>query len=266
MGFLRSLGVGFVVACAVVFFSHQAVDGFAAGVYGEFGEVYGVGTHVGYLSGLVEFLGDAHGPRDAEAQFPRGLLLEGGGGEGGRGRLAQGFARHVFDGEAVSYAAFEEGLRLVAGGEACVQVGAQFTPVGFEQRGGDAEEALALELLYFALAFYDEAHGHGLHSSGGEGGFHLSPQHGGELEAYDAVEHAPRLLGIDQVDVYFPRVLDGLEYGGLGDFMKDYPLAALGFQAEHFIKVPGDGLSFAVLIGCEPDGAGLLGGLLQLAD
>ena len=59
-------------------------------------EPQGVGTHIGdktngALTGdvdaLVELLGDGHGAAGSHVQLPAGLLLEGGGGEGGR-RLA----------------------------------------------------------------------------------------------------------------------------------------------------------------------------------
>ena len=37
-------------------------------------------------------------------------------------------------------------------------------------------------------------------------------------------------------------------------------------KSEHFIKVPCDGFSFAVFIGCEPHHIGVLSCLLELAD
>ncbi len=58
-----------------------------------------------------------------------------------------------------------------------------------------------IERLDLAFAFYDEPHGYALHAAGGKAIAHLPPEEGRESVTYEAVQHAPRLLGIHQVDV-----------------------------------------------------------------
>ena len=69
---------------------------------------------------------------------------------------------------------------------------------------------LALERLDLLLAVNDHARGDGLHTSRGQPFLYLAPEQRGELIADDAVEYAPRLLGIDKVLVDAARVLDAL--------------------------------------------------------
>ena len=60
------------------------------------------------------------------------------------------------------------------------------------------------------------------------------------------------------------RLLDGVEYGVFGDFVEYDAFSVLRFESEHFVEMPCDGLSLAVLIGCEPHRLGFLGSLLKL--
>ena len=154
---------------------------------------------------------------------------------------------------------------LFLGGESLVEFGLEFGLVGGED-GCHTVTRLALEGFDFAFALDDEAHGHRLYASGREVGLQLAPQHGREGEADDAVEHAAGLLGVDEVEVDVAWLLDGVEDGGLRDFVEDDAPGVLDWQAEHLGQVPRDGFSFAVFIACEPDGVGLLGGCAQGAD
>ena len=104
--------------------------------------------------------------------------------------------------------------------EMAVQIGFQLTAVGQCQHGSDAIRSLALERLHFAFAFNYKTDSHALHTTCTERGLHLTPQHGRELEAHDAVEHTPCLLGIDESHIHLPGMLDGSEDGGLGDFVE----------------------------------------------
>ena len=58
-------------------------------------------------------------------------------------------------------------------------------------------------------------------------------------------------------------MLNGIENRRLRDFMKDDTAGMLLIKPENLTQMPGNGLSLAVLIGCEPDLLGLLGSLLQ---
>ena len=124
----------------------------------------------------------------------------------------------------------------------------------------------ALEGFDFFFAFYDESHGHTLHASGAEGGFDFAPEDGAYLVADEPVEHAARLLGVDEVHVDAPRVLYGVEDGRFGDFVEHDAPSVFLVEFQHLLQVPGDGLSLAVLIGCEPHAFGLRHGFFQVGD
>ena len=85
-------------------------------------------------------------------------------------------------------------------------------------------------------------------------------------DIYNTVEYASRLLGIDQVEVDAARLLNGFEYGVFGNFMEDDASGMFRFQFQHFVQMPGNGLSFAVLIGSQPDGFCLLCLFFQLCN
>ena len=102
--FLRVLGLGGVfarrarhVGVAEVLADHPARRRHRLG-----GEIDAVGAHIGDepdravadVDALVEALGDLHGARGREAELARGLLLQGGGGEG---RIGVALDRLRFD-------------------------------------------------------------------------------------------------------------------------------------------------------------------------
>src|SRR5690606_41326498 len=71
---------------------------------------------------------------------------------------------------------------------------------------------LGIELAYFAFAINHEAYGNRLYSSCRETGLYLLPEYWRKFIAYEAVKHAPCLLGIHKVDIdasaVFKRVQD----------------------------------------------------------
>ena len=101
--------------------------------------------------------------------------------------------------------------------------------------------------------------GDALHAARRQRRPHLLPQHGRQLETDQTIQHAARLLGVDQIHVDRPRVLDSLQNGPLRNFVEDDPLRPLDRETQHFGQVPCDGLSFAVFIGGEPHGPVLRG-------
>ena len=119
--------------------------------------------------------------------------------------------------------------------------------------------------MHFTLTFYDQTNRYALHTTGTQAGFHLAPENGRELEAHDAVEDTPSLLGIDQPHIYLPRMLDGFEDCGFGDFVENDATSGFGTQFQDFLQMPRDGFSLAVFIGGEPYGVHLLGVLFQLS-
>ena len=270
MSLLCTLGLGGEVARVQVAFTHLGGDGLAGGVDGQFGEVHRVGTHVGDVSRFVEALCHHHRLCHGEAQLAGGLLLEGRGGEGGGGAFLQRARGDVADGEGGVLAAFQEAACLFLGLEAVLQFGLHLhrlaVGVGYGEDGCHAVGRFAVEGLYLAFALGDEAYGHRLYAAGREGGLHLAPQHGRQLKAHDAVQDAACLLGVHQVQVDLARMLDGAQDSVLGDFVEDDAPRVFGLQSQHLVQVPGDGLSLAVLIGCEPDGFGFGRFFLQVGD
>ena len=61
------------------------------------------------------------------------------------------------------------------------------------------------------------------------------------------------MLCLHQVHVDGARVLDSISDGVLSDLVKDDALGRLNRQVQHFTEMPGNGLSFAVFIGGQPD-------------
>src|SRR5207245_629928 len=81
------------------------------------------------------------------------------------------------------------------------------------QRRRNGPVLLRAEGLALALAVADQLDGHRLHAAHAEAPADLLPQQLTALVADDAIEHAPGLLGVDQVHVDLPggqqRALDG---------------------------------------------------------
>ena len=265
VGLLGALAGGVVLAYLEVLLAQRGLNLVAYGSQGQVGEVERVGTHVGDESRLIERLGHAHRLRHREAQLAGGLLLQGRGGERRGRRLLHWLHGHCSHREAGRAAGLEKGHSLVVRLETRVQLGRHtgLAALGLH-RAGDAVVGLALEVAYLLLALGDEPHRHTLHAPGRQGRLYLLPQHRRELKAHDAVEHAARLLGIDQVDVDGAGVLDGLHDGRLGDLVKHDALGILGLEPQHLVEMPRDGLSLAVLIRGQPHRLGLLGSLLEV--
>ena len=58
-------------------------------------------------------------------------------------------------------------------------------------------------------------------------------------------------------------MLDGFLDGGLGDFVESDATGLGGIEPQGLGQMPGDRLTLAVFIGCEPDGSGLVRQFLQ---
>ncbi len=245
-------------------------------------EIERVGTHVGDethralardVHALVELLGDGHGAARRHIELARGLLLQGGSGERQRGRALLVRALDVRHGKGLVADVGDDAVHLLAGGRldlfAVFSVIVRFKgpvrcfvgevsverPVFLRDKGGD-----------LLLAVIDHAHGDGLHAAGGELRLHLSPEHRRQLEPDQPVEHAACLLRVNEIHVDVPRILHGVEYGGLGDFLKRDSPRVLLLQSERLVEVPRYGLPLSVGIGREPDCPRVGGELLQLRD
>ena len=246
----------------------------------------GVGAHVGDVAALVEALGDAHRALGIPAEASRRLLLQGRGHEGSlRAALAR-LLHHRADGVVDALERSGEGAgpglvedHAVAAGEAALlvevapgrealpldQVEARSEGPGVEGGGevpvrrGDEGDALA-------LAVDDQTHGDGLHAPCRTRiASDLLPQHFRDGVAVEAIDDAPRLLGIHQLHVELARLLERIRDGMLGDLVEDHA-AHRHLGLEHFQEVPGDRLALAVLVRGEQQFARALQLLLEFRD
>ena len=303
MGLLGALGLGGVDAGALGdVLGPVELGHLRAGCgHGLTGQDRGVGTHVGDEAVLVEALRHAHGLARVHAQLAGGLLLEGGGGEGG-GRaalvglvlnpdhprlspadgLGHGRGPHLVE---VDGGGLERGgaqlavvVEVTAGGHAPPVEGDEPGGEGGLLAGGDVhggqdggEGGLhppvggGAEGHALALALDDEAGGHRLHAPGGQAGTDLAPQDRADLIAHEAIQDAAGLLGVDEVDVQLAGVVQGPGDGLAGDLGEDHATHRhLGL--EDLLEVPGDGLALTVVVGGQVELVGLLEGLLELGD
>ncbi len=195
------------------------------------------------------------------------LRLAGAGGEGSGGGALGGLGLDFVDFEVGLGDGLEECGGLLFSVEVAVELGLEgLAAVLGAHLGGDAEVGLALEVLDFLLSLDDESDGNALDAAGTQGGLDLAPQDGADFVAHNTVEDAAGLLGVDKVHVDLARVLDGVEDGGLGDFVEDNALGGRGVELQRLLQMPCNGFSLAVLIGCQPHAVGLLDGFLQFAD
>ena len=86
--------------------------------------------------------------------------------------------------------------------------------------------------LNFFLAVVHHAHGDGLHASRREAAADFFPQKRAELIAHDAVEHAARLLRVDQVLVDGARLLDALGDDLFRDLVEGHALGLFIVQIQ----------------------------------
>ena len=104
------------------------------------------------------------------------------------------------------------------------------------------------------LPVHDKAEGDTLYSSCRELRLDFSPQYWGKFKTDQAVENAAGLLCIDKIHVYISRLLDGVKYRVFGYFVENDTFRITPTESEDIEKMPCDSFSFAVFIGCQPDG------------
>ena len=141
-------------------------------------EVYGVGTHVGDETLLVEVLGDGHRLRNGHAQLAARLLLERRGRERRCRETLCGFLFGFRHGECGADATAEEclglGLRFEARREFGLEDGL-FGVVGRVELCHDAEIGCRAEGDDLALALDDQPYGDALHAARRQRRPHLLP-------------------------------------------------------------------------------------------
>ncbi len=263
---LCSLRIGMVMPHLHISFAMPAADFAGDCRDGILGEIQRVGTHVGDVSVLIEPLRHHHCLRHAETEFSGSFLLQCRCCEGRRRRAPLRLHSHIAHFEAGSSAAFQKCAGLLLAAKAPVQLRFHGRAAGNGiEHGRYSEIRLAAEVADFVLAIDYQPHRHTLHATGRKRGFQALPEHGRQLESHNAVEHTACLLGIDAGKVNAARMLYGIQNSFLGNFMEYNSFCILGLKAEHFIEVPCDSLSLAVLIGSEPYSPGSSRGTAQLA-
>ena len=186
--------------------------------------------------------------------------------KGGAGVRLRGFTCMSPTVKLTARAVFKKLAGACAVGQTLRQLGLQCSSARSRKVGCNAVIWFGFKSLYFFLALHNESHGHRLHSACRQGRLDFLPQHRRQLKAHYTVKHTARLLGVDTVYVYGPRIFYRMQNGRLGDFMKYNTFGFERVEAEYFGQMPGYGFSLAVFIGCEPYGFGLLGGTMKLVD
>ena len=137
--------------------------------------------------------------------------------------------------------------------------------------GGTAAARCACRLQYswarrldLLLPLADQADGHRLDAPRRQAAADLLPEKRADLVADQAVEHAPRLLGVDALLVDAPGRLEcGLDRL-LGDLVEEHPVDAVRRDLELLGDVPADRLAFTVGVGGDVERLRRLAGLLQV--
>ena len=242
----------------------------------------GIGTHVGDQADVafpaqrhafIQTLRDLHRAAGGEAELARGLLLQGGGGEGRRRAALAFLGADVADGKATTRSPLQRLARGMCGsfiGEIKLleflavepaQPGAEIA-IGVLQLRLDGPVFARLERLDLLFALGDHAQCRRLHPAGGQSALHLAPQHRREIETDQIIQRTACLLRIDQVVGQAARVrhrrLDRLGR----DFGKHHAMHVLAFKqaafAQDLADVPADRLAFAIQVGRQIDVVGRL--------
>ena len=277
------IGLGFIhmEGAVIVVLPVAGGDKLGGGSHGFVAESDGVGTHIGdetqgpfpfHVHALIELLGNGHGPLGGHVQLPGSLLLEGGGGKRRRGGALLLRLLHIGHRKLLTLDVPKDLIRLglvfqipllvlsiIVGQEGA---GAAHTV----QRYIDRPVLLGLEGPDLLLPVHHHPGGHALDTSGGKAPADLFPQQRGQLVAHDPVQDPSCLLGIHQVIVDLPGMLDGILHHLLGDLVEGHPVGLFLRQVQQLLQVPGDGLSLPVRVRCQIDGIRVLGGGFQLLD
>ena len=240
MGILR-VGLGFVVPGlgGVVILAVPSKNKVLGGSQRLLADAQGVGSHIGNqthgplprdVHAFIELLGDGHGAPGGHAQLPGRVLLEGGGGERWRGAALLVGPLHGLDSEGLILRLLHNGFHLFGGFQLClfpispVVVGGKFRPfhVVAPEKRVQRPVFLRRERFDLSLAVIHHAGGNRLHASGGKAPPDLFPKKRTELIAHNSIQNAPGLLGVHQILVDVPWLLNGLLHHLFRDLVKGH--------------------------------------------
>jgi hypothetical protein len=120
-----------------------------------------------------------------------------------------------------------------------------------------------------ALAFDNQTYRHGLHATRGKSAPHFIPEQRRNLIAHQPVEHAARLLRIDEILIHVPRMLERFLHGLFSDLVKGYAanlFLLFGRRTQLNCEMVCDRLALAVRVRRQKDLIGLGRRPLQLRD
>ena len=236
-----------------------------------------IGPHVGDqsrrlaadLNALVQPLRRVHGLGDGEAEPPRGLVLQGRGGEGRRRAAAQ---RIAFDRRHREPRRPDARCRILRRRGRRKPVLRDRGPVQTAERGREDRAVLRPDLrpdrpvaprregLDPGLALADQAQRHRLHPARRAAARQLAPEHRREPVADQVVERTARPPRLDQVHVERPRALQRRAHRVRRHLVERDPAdrraaeGAARFQPGQHL--PGDRLALAVRVGRQHQGLG----------
>ena len=118
---------------------------------------------------------------------------------------------------------------------------------GLLQLGLEVPVAAAAEGPPGPLPLHQQPHRNRLHPAGREAPGHLFPEQGREGVAHEAIQDPPGFLGMDELHVEFPGLVEGPADRLSGDLVEHHPLDGhLGGQ--QLQQVPADALPFPVFV------------------
>ena len=226
----------------------------------------------GNVHAFVQRLGGTHSAGGRKAQAAGCLLLQGTGDKGRGGLLcalaALELAHHIacalqtlLDGACFSLAFGQQLFAVGVRGKACHK-----TLVPGTQGGVHVPVFIGLKVFDLLFPVVDQPHRHALHTACGQTAAHLAPQKRTELIAYQTVQHAARLLGVEQIFINGTGMGHTLLHAFFGDLVKGDAVGLVGVQPQNVCQMPADGFAFAVRVGRQQHAVGVFGLALQLLD
>ena len=245
-GFVGILRAGFclehVELAVIVRLAIAGADQSGGCRHGLIGQAQRIGSHIGnqaegalpgHIDAFIELLRHGHGMLGRHAQLPGCLLLQRRGSKRRRGRTLFFRLFHIGDGEFLSRHLIHDCLGF--------PFAAQFpllflTPIAGCKGAGLSNPVelhiqrpvfLRLESADLVFPVHNQTGCHRLNASGGQPPANLFPEQWGKLVAHNPVQNAPRLLGIHQIIVDVPRMLNGLPDHLLGNLVKGDPMGLI---------------------------------------
>ena len=167
----------------------------------------------------------------------------------------------LFNGTCLGLAFGQQLFAVGVRGKACHKA---FVPG--TQGGVHVPVFIGLKVFDLLFPVIDQPHRHALHTACGQAAAHLTPQERTELVAHQTVQHAARLLGVEQILINGTGVGHALLHTLFGDLVKGDTVGLVGVQPQNIGQMPADGLALAVRVGRQQHAVGVFGLALQLLD